>query len=286
MASNSLTNMADRKVTDENLIDVLESGLRPVWSATHIADNLGITRQTAQKRLKELESKNPNVQSLKIGQADAYFVPGTKSQPYADSIEERHKLSIIQHFTDEFMGLYSDATTAIHPNDGRAEAGDRIQFRVEGQPGSWGEGAGFRRHYENKREKLEPEEIVFGTTQALVSGTLYEKPTAPICEISWPDDYDLELNMGGELRQVEGRTRPIFVSGAVKNYMLKAYNDAVFLTDVNVDWISPIDEGTDIPTYGFEEVEEEISTEDLSDEEILRKINEAEREHWEDRDPL
>jgi hypothetical protein len=51
------------------------------------------------------------------------------------------------------------------------------------------------------------------------------------------------------------RSREVLVATGFKNYLLKPCNDAVFLKDVTVDWISPKGEPADL--------EEEFSTEDL-----------------------
>jgi hypothetical protein len=47
----------------------------------------------------------------------------------------------------------------------------------------------------------------------------------------------------------------VLVATGFKNYLLKPCNDAVFLKNVRVDWISPKGEPADL--------EEELSTEDL-----------------------
>jgi len=92
-------------------------------------------------------------------------------------------------------------------------------------------------------------------TQALISGELYSKPTVPIEHSGYPDDYDLEGKTGADTRRVGDHSREVLVATGFKNYLLKPCNDAVFLKDVTVDWISPKGEPADL--------EEEFSTEDL-----------------------
>ncbi|QLH82794.1 HTH domain-containing protein [Halosimplex pelagicum] len=257
--------MADsrRSVTDEEIIKLLRSGRQPVWTSSTVAEQLDITRQTAHARLKQLEDESGEVFSLSVGQATAYYVPGVETLP-GGSIEEQHRQSIKQEYTDKFVGLHTEPWTAIHPNDGPAEGGDKVQLWIEGEPGYW---SIFRRFtWENKRDKIYDEELGDHETQALITGELYEKPTVPVRHISWPDDYDLELNLGTKWHTIEsdGSNRSVLVASGVKNYLLQACDNAVFLQDVSVDWISPKGEGKEIPTV-------EITREMLEDVEEWRQ---------------
>lgn len=260
----------NQKITDEQFVAVLKSGTRPVWTASNLADHFDITRQTAYERLEELEESIKDIVSIKVGNSTAYYIPGVSSgRPVpVDDLAEQHKQSLIQEFTDKFVGLPTAPWTAVHPNDGPAEAGDKVQLRVEGVPGRWGHS--MTHTWENRREELIYEETAEDETQALVSGELYAKPTVPIEHENYPDDYDLELNIGAEYKEVDDRQ--ILIAAGVKNYLIKPCDDAVFLKNVSVDWMSPKGHGQEIETV-------EITTEMLEDVEAWRE------EHIDEVDP-
>jgi hypothetical protein len=247
-----------KKITDEQILQLLRSGDVPAWSARKLAENTEVTRQTAHNRLDQLAEKHEAVETMKIGNATVYYYDGALSDPSAP-IEERHKESLISEFTDKFVGLPTAPWTAVHPNDGPAEAGDKVQIRVEGVPGRWG--SLMTHTWDSRREELIYEETSADESQALISGELYAKPTVPIEHENYPGDYDLELNIGGEYQDVEGRERPILIAAGVKNYLIKPCNDAVFLENVSVDWMSPKGHGQELETVEItpgmiEEVEE------------------------------
>lgn len=257
------------KVTDKQILRLLRSDDPPVWSARELAENTDITRQTAHTRLSELAEEHDGVQTMKIGRATVYYYRGADADPSAP-IEERHKESIIREFEDKFVGLPTAPWTAVHPNDGPAEAGDKVQIRVEGEPGRWRQQ--MTHTWENRRQELIYEETSSDETQALISGELYAKPTVPIEHTDYPDDYELELNIGGEYQEVEGRSRPILIVPGVKNYLVKPCDNAVFLTGVSVDWMSPKGHGQELETY-------EITQEMIEGEEARDEAVEAREEH-------
>jgi hypothetical protein len=108
-------------------------------------------------------------------------------------------------------------------------------------------------------------EIDAHETQALVSGVLVEKPTVPIEHVGYPDDYELELNIGGQYEQVKGRDRPILVAAGVKNYLIKPCDNAMFLTDISIDWISPESPEDASDDSGVDEDDLEELLEDVSE---------------------
>jgi len=246
----------------------MEEHDRPVWTAASISDEFESSRPTVHNRLKELES-DPRVRTMQVGNTKAYYLIDEDPRP----IEEQHKDSIIDAFTDKFVGLLTAPWTAVHPNDGPAEAGDKIQIRVDGEPGRWG--SLLTHAWENRREELVGEETAADSTQALISGELYAKPTVPIEHENYPDDYDLELNIGGRYKEVEGRSRPILIAAGVKNYLIKPCDDAVFLKDVSVDWISPKGEGQEMETYHISHDDVEELLEERGQEEALENYQSA-----------
>lgn len=255
----------EKAATPQEIFGHMKSYDRPVWTASSLADELGVSRPTIQDRLEEVE-ENPRVRTIQVGNTKAYYVSEEDPRP----IEEQHKDSIIDEFTDKFVGLPTAPWTAVHPNDGPAEAGDKVQIRVEGVPGRWRQQ--MTHMWESRRQELIYEETSADETQALISGELYAKPTVPIEHTNYPDDYDLELNIGGEYQEIEERSRPILIVAGVKNYLVKPCNDAVFLKDVSVDWMSPKGHGQELETF-------ELTHEMVQGEEEREEAVEARDEH-------
>jgi len=247
MASNTTNMGRNIELTQSQVIEIMENGTRPVWSASQIADTAGHTRATATKRLNELTDAE-KVETVKVGNTTAYFLVGIETQPVGDvDDEEPVKRDLRRSFEGRFVGLPSAPWTAVHPNDGPAEGGDKVQVQVEGRPGDWR--SFTTRLYENRRRELQHSETVEEEVQALISGELVEKPTVPIEHTDYPDDYDLELNIG--VKDVETDKGTAFVAAGVKNYLIRPCNDAVFLSNVEVDWLCPAGRGQEIPTHGF-----------------------------------
>lgn len=256
-----------QSVTDEEIMSLLKSGLRPVWTNSSLAEELNITRQTANRRLKQLEKDSEEVISIQVGRTSAYYVPGVENLQPGDTIEERHKNNLIHEFTDRFVGLATKPWTAVNPNDGPATGGDKIQIQVDGTPARWN--TVLTRTWEDRRDELLPEELAEDETQALVSGELYERATTPIEHENYPPDYDIELNIG--IKELFTENGTALAAVGPKNYLIRPCNDAVFLKDVSVDFISPKGEGKEIPhteiTRELLEEVEEWRQEQIEDEE-------------------
>lgn len=242
MASNTTNMGRNIELTDSQVLEIMENGNRPVWSASQIADAAGVTRSTATKRLKKLADAE-KVETVQVGNATAYYLVGIETQPQdgGDAI----KWDLRRSFEDRFVGLPSAPWTAVHPNDGPAEGGDKVQIQVEGRPGNWR--SFMTRLYENRRQELQYSETDEEEVQALISGELYEKPTVPIEHVDYPDDYDLEGKIGAEFKG-EPPKQALIATG-LKNHLIRPVNDAVFLKNVEVDWICPIGRGQEIETF-------------------------------------
>lgn len=236
-----------KSVTAEQVLDVFETRPRPVWSASDVADATGVSRPTATDRLKELAEQNL-VKTIEIGNTTAYYVPDGDDLDLA----EFHAQRLAQEFENRFVGLSSAPWTAIHPNDGPAEAGDKVQIRVEGLPGDWRQGEVY--HWDERIDEWHVDETSSDESQALISGELYARPTVPIEHVPYPDDYDLEANIGAKIQDAGGRS--VLIASGVKNYLIRPCNDAVFIKNVSVDWLSPQGEGPELETYGFDTLEE------------------------------
>lgn len=210
----------------------------PAASASEIAEEVGLSKVAVRKHLTELKER-PNVQSREIGQVPVYWTEteidltfeqdepnveigfvvgedevGDKVQSQIDNVAEWAE--------DKFVGLQTAPETAIHPNDGPTEPGDEIQLHVTGIPGHWND-FGSRSRAENGRDQLAYEECSSSEADVLLTGTVYSKPTVPIEHTPYPDDYDLEER------------------AQLSPWLFEPVNDAAFLKDVSVDWISPLE---------------------------------------------
>lgn len=228
----------EKAATTEQVYDLMEKSNRPVWTAKDVADHFNISRPTSTDRVKELEDEGW-LETIEVGNATAYFIPDEENL----SLEERHEQSIIREFRDKFVGLLDAPWTAVHPRDGALKAGDKVQILVEGVPGRWNSVEKYA--WEKRRDELDEEEILADETQALISGELYGKPTTAIEHRDYPDDYNLEEEIGVEILE---KGSSLLASGP-KNYLIRPHNDAVFLGNVTVDWMSPRDDGPSEATF-------------------------------------
>jgi DNA-binding transcriptional regulator YhcF (GntR family) len=210
--------------------------LPQVWTPKDVAALVDVSTTTARKRLDELLERGA-VEKKDVSGSAVYY-------PIDDNIEDQHRASLVDEFEGEFVGDVT-APTVVSTLEESLEPGDKIQFEVSGHPGNWSRT--ITRAWSNRRDSLDEAETDKKRTQALVSGTLYTEPTVPIEHTDYPDDYDLELNIGGQYKEVEGRSGPLFVAAGVKNYLINPCNDALFVRDVSVDWILPEGEGQDVP---------------------------------------
>jgi len=246
MASDTANMGRNAELTESQVLEIMENANRPVWTASQLAERAGVTRATAHKRLKKL-AETEEVETVQVGNATAYYLIGIETQPVGDG-GEPIKRDLRRSFEDRFVGLSSAPWTAVHPNDGPAEGGDKIQIQVEGRPGNWR--SFMTRLYENRRQELHYNETDEEEVQALISGELYEKPTVPIEHTDYPDDYDLELNIGAEFKG--DPPKQALIAAGVKNYLIRPCDDAVFLKNVEVDWLCPIREGQELETVELE----------------------------------
>jgi hypothetical protein len=113
-----------------------------------------------------------------------------------------------------------------------------VQLQVDGEPGRWSTLS--TRHYENRRKELHYDETIESDTQALISGVVYERPTTPIEHTTYPDDYDLETKIGAEI--VGDPPHQGILASGFKNYLIRPVNDAKFIRDIEIEWMSPGDD--------------------------------------------
>jgi len=234
---------------ESEVFEIIEAHNRPVWTAADIAEKSDVSRPTASKRLKQM-ADDGELETVQVGNANGYYLAGVEMKPVNPDVDPVEQ-DLRRAFENRFVGLPSAPWTAVHPNDGPAEGGDKIQIQVQGGPGNWR--SFMTRLYENRRRELQHSETDDKEVQALISGELYEKPTVPIEHVDYPDDYDLEGKIGAELKR-EPPKRALIATGP-KNYLIHPVNDAVFLKNVVVDWICPAGSGQELDTHELEVVE-------------------------------
>lgn len=218
------------KVTDSQIIELLRNDDRPGWSATALAENFDVTRQTAHTRLKDLVEEVEDIRKMEVGTALLYystFDTGGYAPSPENPAEERNKQKLVHYLDGQFVGSLDAPWTPTPFQTDPAKAGDHIQFLIEMHSDS----VEIRESYteENRLNELPNRKKVEDSVQALAFGELYEKPTTPIEHMSYADDYDLEA-----LAEREPQ-------------LFSPCNGAVFLTGVRIDDLSPEGEGPERP---------------------------------------
>jgi DNA-binding transcriptional ArsR family regulator len=264
----------EKETTSNDVHQLMKASKRPVWSASTLADQIGVSRPTATARLKELYQEDL-IHKIDVGNTTAYYIPEDEDTSKNLDIFEEHKESLVREFEDRFVGLPTAPWTPIDPGylakpDGTDDAvddlplaGNKVQIRVTGTPGNWEEE--WTEAWEDRDEGFLYGETSTSETQALVSGTLYSKPTVPIEHIDYPDDHDLEANINAKLK-ITADDVTLVATGA-KNYLIRPSNNAVFLQDVRVDSLSPIGYGQDSEQYNLAPI-----TSDSPDKEFIDAI--------------
>jgi hypothetical protein len=122
----------DRELTKEDVLSILTSGTRPVWTAAQVAEQTEVSKTTAKNRLMEL-SETDEVDSMKVSNAKAYYVVGMKTQPIGDmSKEDSVRRSLKDHWEGRFIGGVRDMSI-VRTHDGEElTSGDEVQIVVTG----------------------------------------------------------------------------------------------------------------------------------------------------------
>jgi hypothetical protein len=83
-----------------------------------------------------------------------------------------------------------------------------------------------------------------------------------------------ETNVGAEWEEIEvdGRKRQVLVAAGLKNWLIAPCNNAVFLKDVEVDWISVEGEGQTIPHGKVEREDLEALLKEREQQEALENL--------------
>lgn len=239
-------------VTGEEIAKHLETASKPLWAAQGLADEFDVAVQTIRRRLDELLERG-RIEEFEFPSLKAYYVPGRELGKELDT-ETSHRKDLVDHFSEKFAGIETAPWTALHPNDGMAVAGDKLQLEVVGKPGDWS--VLKRREWEDRREALEEGDKADFETQALVSAELYASPTTPIEHVSYSPDIELEEKIGARWIKNEDGTPGTLVASGPRNYLIDPCDDAVFFGEVSVDDISPKGEGYDADVReGDEEVD-------------------------------
>jgi hypothetical protein len=225
----------DRATTTDEVLEIMAESERPAWSATQLANYIDVSRPTANNRLKELQ-EDGRVQTIDLGNVNAYYVDDEEPESFEEELRE----NLRREFEKRFVGLPSAPWTAVNPEHGAAEAGSEVQLVVSGAPGGW---QIVEAYPGPELEALTHEKTAQESTQALISGSLYAEPTTPIEHIEYPDEPDLETQLGVKIELVGNKA--VLIADGVSNHLLRPCNDAVFLEQPAIDDISPKGEGKD-----------------------------------------
>jgi hypothetical protein len=224
-------------MTPEAVCQMMQESSRPAWSAKHIADYYDSTPPTARKRLDELHARGW-VATFTIGKTTAYYPVSPADLGTVDGILQ----SLVKTFTDKFVGRLKNPWTAVHPDEGPATEGDRIQLVVTGTPDHWNR---VETNPWSRRREHDTVETDADATQAVLSGDLYTDSTVPIEHVDYSDWDCLEAALGVKSLSIvdpetdSGQTDVLCVTGK-KKHLLNACDIAVFLENISVDWVSPV----------------------------------------------
>lgn len=217
------------KLTVEEAVGILRDADRPVWSAKQLAERADVSRPTAGDRLQEAVDRG-KIATIKIGNGTGYYLPGKEMKRFEEG-DSAVGEGLRAFWTDRFVGDQREPSTVQTMERETLTAGDRVKFLVMGWPGDWGMVQAVAVDESVWPIDPPPPEGYTGT----ITGELYAKPTVPIEHIQYPDDYDLELNVGGEYTELQGRDHTVLMAGGVRNYWIRPCNDALFLSDVQVE---------------------------------------------------
>jgi DNA-binding transcriptional ArsR family regulator len=284
----------DRELTREDVLEILYSKDRPVWTASQIAERTDVSKTTAKSRLKEL-SETEYVDTVQVGNATAYYAVDTWSGSRHDiSKEEIIRRSLKDHWEGRFIGGVRDMSV-VHTHDGEElTSGDKIQIVVTGTAPSMktivgvfsgdelneipSDGSFAEEQYKPNEARGDVATAELGVEsytgpKALFSAELDDAFAVPLVEQELGNfETPLPTLQDGskwKFEKEDGVPRlTVAGSGA---YLLRPCEDAVFLKNVEVDDIdltNDLDESIlDTSHYSSSEDDEETLTfDDLFDE--------------------
>ncbi|WP_420841101.1 DUF7342 family protein [Halorutilus salinus] len=247
----------DRELTKEDVLDILRSGTRPVYTAAQVAERTDVSKTTAKNRLQEL-AETDMVDSIKVSNATAYYVVGIKTVPNVESKEEHVRNSVKNYWEGRFVGGVKDMSVVPTHDDEDVSAGDTVQLVVTGGGPSMKTVVGlssgdeydeipsagtFSREQREENEyggevaTVEFDTESFDSTTALLSAELGERFAVPIVEkelgnFDTPAPGLEDSNTEWKFEVVDDVPR-LHVAG-VGAYLLRPCENAVYIKNVDV----------------------------------------------------
>jgi len=122
----------DKKLTKEDVLAILNSNDRPVWTASQIAERTDVSKTTVKNRLQEM-SEIEGVNSVKVGNAVAYYATERwKGEDVEISTGERISTAATDYWEGRFLGDIRDMSVVRSYDDKELSRGDKIQLLVAG----------------------------------------------------------------------------------------------------------------------------------------------------------
>ncbi|XGI83429.1 hypothetical protein ACEU6E_09150 [Halorutilales archaeon Cl-col2-1] len=297
----------DRELTKEEVLTLMKSGSRPVWTASQIAEHTGVSKTTAKNRLKEL-SKGEKIDSVKVSNATAYYVVGIETEPNQElSDEERARRLVKEYWEGRLVGGVKDMS-CVYTHDGeKLTSGDKAYFVVVGDDFKMTRLINVISYEEEDLDELPPEErfsdkvekkneahghlatvefdmgIFENSSYALLTAELNSKFAVPLVEKELGRFStrlpDLPENTEWKFEKKEGDLDGIayLTVAGTGAYLLRPWEDAVFLKNVEVIDMDLSDDSEDeeeriseIPDT--EDIEEKMDIEDLLTQEEVENV--------------
>lgn len=251
-----MTRGRDRELTKNEVLQILSSGERPVWTAAQVADLTGVSGTTAKNRLEEL-TDTEEIDSITVGNATAYYTVGIQTEPSTDL--SKISLSRTESFWEgRLVGGLKDLSV-VHTYDGEIlTAGDSVQLIVIGDRPMMekiiGVASGdefdeipssdeFAQEQRNKNEyrgEVSTAELgadMFDGPKALLSAELGERFAVPLVEKEFGnfETHAPDLDKGNtEWKfEIEDEVPRLLVAG-VGARLLRPCENAVYLKNVEV----------------------------------------------------
>ncbi|MDY6776372.1 MAG: HTH domain-containing protein [Halobacteria archaeon] len=285
----------DRELTKEEVLTLMKSGSRPVWTASQIAEHTGVSKTTAKNRLKEL-SKGEKIDSVKVSNATAYYVVGIETEPNQElSDEERARRLVKEYWEGRLVGGVKDMS-CVYTHDGeKLTSGDKAYLVVYGGDFKMTHRLNVISYEEEDLDKVPPEgeftdrqikrndlfgdissaEVGIGdyknASHALLTAELGSKFAVPLVEEKlgrfFSGILDFPKETKWKFKDEEKNVSYLTVAGTGA-YLLRPWEDAVFLKNVEVIDMDLSDDSEDeeeriseIPDT--EDIEEKMDIEDL-----------------------
>lgn len=226
-----------QKLTVDESVSIIRDAERPVWTVQQFADRADVSHPTARERLSEAVDRG-DITTMDVAGCTVYYLPGKEMERFDDG-EHSVAGGLRTYWEGRFVGDRREPSILPTMHGAELSAGDRGKFQAIGWPGDWEiiEAVAYDESLGSKIAPPAPE----GYT-GIITGELEARPTVPIEHTAYPDDYDLELNIGARDSEIEGH--PAVIATGVKSHLIRPCNDALFLRNVvveNLDGPAPKD---------------------------------------------